>query len=107
MSRGRISFESILILAFIAVLILSVVLIIVAEPSGPTYIGLLVVTIVLVLLIRWHAQSTVYLCPSCEHRFRISGWTDFVRPHGGEKKYLRCPGCGESGWCREIGSDSN
>jgi hypothetical protein len=102
LSRGRVSFESILILAFVAYLILAVLLIVVADPSGLTITALLVTALLLVLLVRWHARSTVYQCPTCEHRFRISGWTDFLRPHGGEKKYLRCPGCGKSDWCREA-----
>jgi predicted RNA-binding Zn-ribbon protein involved in translation (DUF1610 family) len=102
MTRGRISFESVLMLAFVAYLILAITLLVLSEPSGVTITVLLAVTLVLVLLIRWHAQSTTYQCPSCQHRFRISGWTDFFRPHGGDKKYLRCPGCGNSDWCRET-----
>jgi DNA-directed RNA polymerase subunit RPC12/RpoP len=106
MSRNRFSFASVLILAFVAYLILAVLLIVVAAPSALTITLLLAVALILVLLVRWHARSTVYQCPACGHRFRISGWTDFVHPHGGDKKYLRCPGCGKSDWCKEIESDT-
>lgn len=53
-------------------------------------------------LVRWHANNTAYICPKCGHTFMISTAKDFLSPHMGDKKLLRCPKCGESSWCKVI-----
>ena len=51
----------------------------------------------LVILVAWHAKATVYHCPKCDYEFEISLLTDFLSPHGVDKKgswkYLKCPIC--------------
>jgi hypothetical protein len=59
-----------------------------------TVAALLVLTIVV-----WHARRTVYICKSCKHVFQITAWIDFISPHLGGVKLLRCPKCGSVGWC--------
>ena len=53
-------------------------------------------------LVRWHAKNTAYICPKCGHTFMISTTKDFLSPHMGDKKLLRCPKCDESSWCKAI-----
>lgn len=61
--------------------------------------GLMVFTF---FMVRWHARNTGYQCPVCEYCFTITPGTDFLSPHLGGEKILRCPNCGMSAWCREI-----
>lgn len=58
--------------------------------------------VTLVFLVRWHAAHTGYVCLLCDHIFAVTAWCDFLSPHQGAEKMLRCPRCGESSWCREI-----
>jgi hypothetical protein len=53
-------------------------------------------------LVRWHARHVGYCCPVCDYRFAVSAWNDFLSPHLGGEKLLRCPRCGQSSWCPEI-----
>jgi len=55
-----------------------------------------------IFLVRWHAKNSAYVCPACSLHFPISAWTDFMSPHKGGVKLLRCPRCGESDWCDET-----
>lgn|SRR5512135_2512829 len=52
----------------------------------------------LVLLVRGHAARTLYQCPACRHRFKITPVTDFLSPHTLTTKLLRCPSCGKRQW---------
>jgi DNA-directed RNA polymerase subunit RPC12/RpoP len=73
-------------------------------PSG-WYIGLIIIVIavgILFLLVRWHARNFAYRCPECGQEFEISTFTDFISPHGGGKKYLRCPRCQKRSWANEM-----
>lgn len=88
-------------LSFLVTMALAILVIALARPSRTVLIGLVLATVALVLMVRWHARSTAYRCPACGDRFTLTAWSDFVHPHGGEKKYVRCPRCGESGWCEE------
>lgn len=70
-------------------------------------VGLIVWLLILVggglfSLVRWHAKNTAYICPKCGHTFMISISKDFLSPHMGNKKLLRCPKCGESSWCKAM-----
>jgi len=65
--------------------------------------GLAVMTF---FLVRWHARNTGYECPECRHLFMVSPVTDFLSPHLGGVKLLRCPQCGRSSWCPEIDAPS-
>jgi hypothetical protein len=56
-------------------------------------------------LVRWHARHTGYQCPTCQKTFAITATTDFLSPHLGSVKMLRCPHCGHSSWCFEIRRD--
>lgn len=55
-----------------------------------------------VFLIRWHARISIYKCSACRRTFTISAWTDFMSPHRGGEKLLRCEHCGQSGWFEET-----
>ena len=52
----------------------------------------------LLLVVRWHAENTVYRCPECGQLFSVGALTDLVSPHGlgrgGGWKLLTCPRCG-------------
>jgi predicted RNA-binding Zn-ribbon protein involved in translation (DUF1610 family) len=56
----------------------------------------------LYVLGRWHARATAYRCPECGCEFEISAWKDFVSPHVPDKKYLKCPKCGQRKWTRIL-----
>jgi DNA-directed RNA polymerase subunit RPC12/RpoP len=56
----------------------------------------------ILVLVRWHAGSTAYLCPKCEHEFEISALQDLVTPHKMDKYYLRCPSCRERSWMQVL-----
>jgi len=56
----------------------------------------------LCLLVRWHAKVTAYRCPHCDRAYEISFFTDFISPHYPNKKYLKCPHCGQRGWAEIL-----
>lgn len=56
----------------------------------------------LFLLVRWHANVTAYRCLDCAEEFEISIFKDFISPHFPNKKYLKCPRCGEKGWAEVL-----
>ena len=56
-------------------------------------------TLLLAVLVSTHARRTEYVCPSCQRRFAISAWVDFVSPHKGMVKLLTCPDCRTVAWC--------
>jgi len=58
-----------------------------------------VAALLVLVVIVWHARHTVYRCNACEHPFQVSGWIDFISPHLGGVKLLRCPKCGAVKWC--------
>ena len=51
----------------------------------------------LIIILAWHAKSTVHHYPNCVNELEISGLTDFFSPHGVTKNggwtYLKCPAC--------------
>ena len=59
----------------------------------------------LFLLVRWHAHSTAYRCPSCAEVFTISTLTDLISPQVPQGKYLTCPGCGKRSWATILMRD--
>jgi DNA-directed RNA polymerase subunit RPC12/RpoP len=59
----------------------------------------------LFLLVRWHAHHTAYRCPACGDEFEISVFTDFVSPQVPNKKYLKCPHCGQRNWATVLMKD--
>jgi len=65
-------------------------------------IEFLIVVIVLLPLIIWHAKTHVYKCPKCGFIFKISLSKDFLSPHLPGKKLLRCPSCGHKEWAKEF-----
>ena len=58
-----------------------------------------IAVISLVFMVRWHARNSMYVCPECDHKFRITPWIDFISPHTFEKKWLTCPSCSKESWC--------
>ena len=85
------------LLVVTALVVTAVILIPVAWPFG-LVVWLALVSGGLFLLARWHASNTAYRCPACGHEFEISVYTDFVSLQVPDKKYLRCPQCGERNW---------
>jgi membrane protein YdbS with pleckstrin-like domain len=69
--------------------------------GAPLFIWIMIAAVALLALIMVvrHARHTVYRCKACEHPFQVSGWIDFVSPHLGGVKLLRCPRCGAVKWC--------
>ena len=70
--------------------------------SGLPFLIIAALIIVTVVMVRWHTRHTGYRCPACGGSFMISAWTDFLSPHLGGSKMLRCPTCRVSNWCEEI-----
>jgi DNA-directed RNA polymerase subunit RPC12/RpoP len=69
------------------------------------YIWLLIVALIVLLLVRWHAKTYGYRCTKCGEEFGVSLLTELVSPHGisiskeGHSYgwyYLKCPKCGQS-----------
>ena len=64
--------------------------------------GALLVVVLLAALIVWQARTLSrcrFWCPSCGRLFRLP-WTKLLfRRHVHEDWLLRCPHCGEKGWC--------
>ena len=59
----------------------------------------------LFLLVRWHAHRTAYRCPACDYEFEISVLTDLKSPQIPDKKYLKCPQCGQRKWAKVLMKD--
>jgi DNA-directed RNA polymerase subunit RPC12/RpoP len=86
-----------------AVYLVCVVLLVGFSHPTPSAVVVLAVTAgALAWIVHRHARATLYRCPACGNRFALSAWKDFSQPHGGEKKYARCPRCGATGWCEEV-----
>lgn len=86
------------LLSFVIVVVLSGAVILPQVWPLGLVMWLVVVGAALFLLVRWHADSTIYHCAACGHDFVISTWTDLMSPHKPEAKYLRCPECGVRDW---------
>lgn len=87
--------------AFFTVVAMLVIMLIV-QPSLVATIFAVVIAILVFFFIRWHARTTVYSCPECDHQFQISVWIEIISPHTGEKKWMTCPSCGKDSWCRIV-----
>ena len=89
---------AIVLLAFIATTILTALVLTPMHWPFGLLLWALVVTVSLLVVVRWHARNTMYRCPECDHLFSISTFTDLVSPHGlgrgGGWKLLTCPKCG-------------
>jgi DNA-directed RNA polymerase subunit RPC12/RpoP len=59
----------------------------------------------LFLLVRWHARHTAYRCPACGGEFEISVLTDLASPQIPDRKYLKCPRCGQRKWATVLMKD--
>lgn len=84
----------------LVMLLLAVLVLVILNPSRTALIVVGAAAIFLFVLVRWHAARTVYVCPVCNHNFRISAWIDFVSPHTPASKWLNCPSCSAQAWCR-------
>ena len=78
-----------------------------ARPIWLAFWGAAVMAGALFLLVRWHARTTAYRCPKCAAEFEIEPLKDFMSPHFFDRKYLRCPACGERAWAKEISKSGN
>jgi DNA-directed RNA polymerase subunit RPC12/RpoP len=95
------------VVVFIGLMIVFNVVTAIALTSSAWPFGLIVWLILcfggsLFLLVRWHANNTAYRCPTCTSEYEISFFTDFISPHVPNKKYLKCPHCGEKGWAEVL-----
>jgi predicted RNA-binding Zn-ribbon protein involved in translation (DUF1610 family) len=73
------------------------------DNAGPLVAAILLsTTILLIVLVTWHARNTTYSCPNCSHNFKVSALTDFISPHTPGNKRLTCPECGEKAWCPTV-----
>ncbi|MCJ7617108.1 MAG: hypothetical protein MUO43_11295 [Desulfobacterales bacterium] len=91
-----------ILLTIAIIVVTAVILIPMAWPVGLVAWLAIIVSGSLFLLVRWHAGSTAYRCPACEHEFEISVFTDFVSPQVPDKKYLKCPQCGKRNWATVL-----
>jgi DNA-directed RNA polymerase subunit RPC12/RpoP len=99
MTSAKRRLSVVLTTAFVAVLVLSLVLILTAGMSAVTLVVLLGAIPAMVALIIWHARTTQYDCPDCGATFQITALNDFLSAHVPEKKLLKCPRCGHTNWC--------
>lgn len=87
----------ILILAFAGVFLL---LIPEHYKTGITIGWLLVLAVLSFDLARLIVRNVLFTCSNCGHVFKIKSFLNFARPHGRDEWYLKCPVCGEKGWCK-------
>ncbi|MCP4568881.1 MAG: hypothetical protein GY841_15000 [FCB group bacterium] len=88
--------------ATLMVAVLAFILPAAAGWHGLPYVIIGVFAVGCILLVHWHSAHTAYQCSSCRHTFIISAWTDFMSPHKGGEKLLRCGRCGYTGWLEET-----
>ena len=65
-------------------------------------IVVVLVAILLVVVVRWHASNTAYQCEACGNAFEISILQDLFTPHMLTTKYVRCPACGRRTWAEVL-----
>lgn len=72
--------------------------------SAIWYLWPIFVTIIILILVRWHSKTYGYRCTKCGEEFGLSFLTELVSAHGISKEddgtyygwyYLRCPKCQE------------
>jgi DNA-directed RNA polymerase subunit RPC12/RpoP len=83
-------------------LVLGALVLVVLERSIEGFAVIGVCAIALLFMVREHARRAAYVCPRCGSQFKISALKDFVSPHKGYEKWLQCPQCAASDWCREV-----
>jgi energy-coupling factor transporter transmembrane protein EcfT len=91
-------------IALIAVIV-SLAVLFAAHQSGRigfVFLVLFAMGVGLIALVIWHARTTVYNCPNCDHQFDISWLIDLISPHYPDKKYPKCPSCHKRGWARAL-----
>ena len=72
----------------------------------PRILILVLSFVIIGLIVFWHSRKTIYKCPKCEKKFKISFFKDFISPHWpgrkGGYKYLGCPKCGKQVIAKEV-----
>ncbi len=54
-----------------------------------------------------YMRYTDYLCPQCHHKFHPGKKECFFASHTPRTRKLRCPNCGQKGFCVEIYTEKN
>jgi hypothetical protein len=48
---------------------------------------------------RWYVKRTIFTCPKCNHRFKLSAGK-FILSYGHPlARHVRCPECRKRSWC--------
>ncbi len=88
-------------LLFIAVMILSGFFLI--ESYGIVS-ALIIFTLAIIILVKWHADTRGFKCGHCGHEFSISFWQDLPTASSIPfmKKMLKCPACAYKDYATEV-----
>lgn len=96
------------VIGFIASITLLIVTAILAEESiisaflavALTIISVILIFISIYYLAKVDYETGVYKCKNCSHIFRPSFRDYIFGMHTITTKYLKCPECGKSTWCK-------
>lgn len=62
--------------------------------------GIIVFTICFANAVILDIDTGVYECKKCRHKFRPDLMSYLIAPHTLGSRYLKCPNCGERGYCK-------
>lgn len=62
---------------------------------------LVVISLLLVLLVRWHVKNYYYRCPECQEKIVLPFWRDLLSLNSLQQTKIKCPKCGYSGYMEE------
>lgn len=83
----------------------TVVLWIVKGLWQPFAIGMLFVILMGILIVRMYYKNTEYICAECNTKFKPALGKFLFSSHTPKTRKLKCPGCGHTGYCVEVGSE--
>jgi DNA-binding transcriptional MerR regulator/DNA-directed RNA polymerase subunit RPC12/RpoP len=71
----------------------------------PFAIGMPFVILMGILITRMYYKNTEYICAECNIRFKPTLGKFLFSGHTPKTRKLKCPGCGRTGYCVEIGAE--
>lgn len=72
----------------------------------PFAVGTPFVVLMGILVTRMYYKNTEYICPECNAKFRPTLSKFLFSRHTPKTRKLRCPQCGNTGYCVEVASES-
>lgn len=72
----------------------------------PFLIGMILVAIGAAITVKFGYHHTAYICPECNQKFKPQFKRFFFAKHTWKTRKLKCPNCGNIGYCIECYDDS-